>query len=222
MGQVSARQWEANLQWVPAEKLSAIRLVSEFGSEPVAWFPDDAVQANALTPAMAAMEPYTHDGIEGPIVEVEPGVWVKSALPDTSNRVTAPYSRDGTFSRVPVPAGVPVTISGWTIGGSSIQVFWSDLLGETVDTSQASIGSSAGWVRRHITVTPPAGAAQFSYRFFADRVAGPALTFTDTLGPYAPGKGCHRAVVHGFSESVLRATEDQQGSALSFTVSEVG
>jgi hypothetical protein len=207
----------------PAE-LSGLRLLAEYSDSPLVWYPPDAVVGNILEPDQASFSPGAHDGLEGALVEVEPGVVVKAAHPDGQ---ILSLVDDGAFARTPVPRDVPLTVSAWMSGqtlsdSQRIRVTWRNALGADMGSTDTTFGVSDGLVRRQATVVPPAGAVFASFRFYAAQVAGPAVTVTDRLMPYSPGGGATKVVVHGLADAVLRATEDQQLQSLSFTVSEVG
>lgn len=222
------REWSAQLS--PATtpgQVAGLAWLAEFGNPPFVWYPPDAVIGNILDPAVAGLVPGRHNGLEGPLVEVEPGLWVKSAMPDGANAVSLPI-RSGSLDPIPVIPGEAITVSAWMRGatldrGQVIALIWRDSQGNSLNTESITVGESSGsFQRRSVTRTVPVGAAQLTLQFFTAQVGGPAISITDSLRPYSPGKGCVRAVVHGLSEALTLANSQATYSGYSFTVSEVG
>ena len=221
LGRVRARQWDVEIGLAKPHELSGLRWLAENVNSPMVWYPPDAVVGNILTPRQADLTVDTHNGLEGPLVEVEPGVWVKSALPDSAGFFTYPRRR-GSLDYIPVLPGQPVTISAWFRGDSRITVYWRDIAGTSFGNDAGPTESFANLTRMARTVTPPPGAVQMNLALRGAQVAGPAVTLTDRLMSYSPGRGAKRVVAHGLQDAVIRATDQQQLGSLSFTVSEVG
>lgn len=226
MGRSSPREWSCDLNARYPREVAGLRWLAEFGQPPFVWYPADAVFGNILEPAVAGLVPGRHTGLEGPLVEVEPGVWVKSAMSDAAN-VTLPMLA-GSVDPIPVVANHPVTISAWmqgaTLSGNreNISVFWRDHAGAVLSSTGTDFASTGGRLRRSVTLVPPQGAVQMTIQFFAVQVCGPTVTLSGRLAPYSPGKGCKRAVPHGLSEALVLVSGDRSLSSYSFTVSEVG
>lgn len=228
LGQVRAREWNVDIGLAEPGELSGLRWLAEYSSGPLVWYSPDAVVGNILPPDVAAFVPRTHNGLDGALVEADPGVHVKSVFPDGANSVSTPYSSGTSLDPIPIVPGMPVTISVWLRGstasrGQVIAVVWRDIQGVNLGTDNPTVGESTGTlVRRSLTLIPPPGAAQITLQFFAEQIAGPAVTLTDRLMSYSDGRGAKRVVAHGLTDAVLRAYEDHQYQSLSFTVSEVG
>ncbi|MGP9490047.1 hypothetical protein ACT3R5_15955 [Glutamicibacter sp. AOP5-A2-7] len=221
MGRVTSRTWEATLSAATEpRKMAGLAWLVDYGTPPFVWYGSDAAVGNILEPSVAGLVPTSISGLEGPMVEVEAGVWVKSALP-TVTSVSMPY-RGGSLDPVAVVPGVALTVSGWVRGASSVAVVWRDVLGASMSTVTASFGTSTGLVRRWATFTPPSGAVQMTLQFFCTQLAGPAVSLTDAVAPYVPGKGCKRAVPHGLSEALTMTTRESSMGGYSFTITEVG
>lgn len=221
-GRASSREWSVSAEFGSSGEMGGLLWLAEYGNPPFVWYPPDAVFGNVLEPAVAGLVSGHHNGLEGALVEVEPGVWVKSAVPDGGIAVSLPF-RGGFVDPVPVIPGRTVTISAWLRGTSTrIDVAWRDVSGATISTSAGTASSRPTLYRVSRTLTPPAGAAQVSITLHGDQIAGPTVTFTDKVTPYSSGKGCKRAVVHGLSESLAVVTQQESLSGYSFTVSEVG
>lgn len=222
MGKVASRTWEASLGLATPGQLAGLQWLADYGTAPFVWFGPDAVMRNVLDPAVGGLVSGTHSGLEGPLVEVEPDVWVKSAVPNGVSSVALPY-RSGFLDPVPVMPGRPVTVSAWLRGSvSRIDIAWRNLAGAILSSSAGTATARPALRRASRTLTPPAGAVQMTVTFFGDQIAGPAISMTDRLTSYSPGKGCGRAVVHGLSEALVMATDQQAYSSASFTITEVG
>lgn len=223
MGKVASRTWDAALSDATTPgQLAGLRWLADYGTAPFVWFGPDAVMRNMLDPAVGGLVGGTHSGLEGPMVEVEPDVWVKSAVPNGVSSVALPY-RSGSLDPVPVMPGRPVTVSAWLRGSvSRIDIAWRNLAGAIVSSSAGTATARPSLQRASRTLTPPVGAVQMTITYFGDQVAGPAVSMTDRLNSYSPGKGCKRVVVHGLSEALVMATADVAYSSASFTITEVG
>lgn len=223
MSKSGPREWSAELsQATTPSQISGLRWLADYGQPPFVWYPPDAVFGNILEPAVAALVSGRHNGLEGPLVEVEPGIWVKSAIPDAAASVSLPY-KSGFLDALPIPAGQRITVSAWMTGSAVITVAWRDAAGGLLSSAgSGALGTSGSLVRRSFSATPPAGAVRMTLLLTATQVAGPAVSITDSVTPYSPGKGCRRSVVHGLSESLTLISTQQSMSGYSFTVSEVG
>lgn len=224
MARAGSREWSAQLSEATTPgQVSGLSWLAEFGNPPFVWYPPDATVGNILDPAVAALAPARHNGLEGALVEVEPGVWVKSAVPNGSTTLGMPY-RGSSLDPIPIIPGRPLTISAWLQGSDAgIGLVWRDIQGNTVSSGGTRPSQNlAKLTRVSRTVAPPLGAVTVSLILHCQMAAGPAVTLTDAMTPYSPGKGCKRTVIHGLSEAVTLATAKQSMSGYSITVSEVG
>lgn len=222
LGRVRAREWSVDVGLAKPHELSGLRWLAEYSSGPLVWYPPEAVAGNILNQDQAALAPGTHDGLEGPLVDVEDGLYVKSAVPSDGSWTNFPL-RFGLTDGIPVVPGVPVTVSAWLRGSTSrINVIWRDIDNADIGRSDGDPVSRDSLERVSVTLVPPVGASQMTFVLHGSQIAGPAVTMTGRLMPYSPGRGAKRVVVHGLTDAVIRATENQQLKSLSFTVSEVG
>jgi len=108
--------------------------------------------------------------------------------------------------------------------GSRVRIYWyDDTFGTPISSTTGVNVGGDGWVRLHVTGTPPANAV--GCRMIAlnsERATRPAVTWTDTLQPWGEGQGCPRAVVHGYSRDLTLTGLQGTYSGLSYTVTEVG
>lgn len=225
LGRVALREWSVDMSTVSPADMAVFEWLADYGRPPFVYYPDDAVLHNIFTPAWAALAPGTHTGVDVGLVEVEPGVFVK-AVAASENTVSLPRYND-TLAPLPIPSGEPVTVSAWMRGGTAygdtqISVVWRGAAGEYLDTVSTPFTDTGMLTRRHVTLTPPPGAAAMTFQFWAQQTAGIAVSLTDAVMPYAPGRGARRAVVHGLSRDLLVAHDRLTLEDASFTVSEVG
>lgn len=223
LGNVKAREWSVDIGLAKPQELSGLRWLAENVDSPMVWYSPDAVVGNILPPDVAGFTQGAHNGLDGQLVEVEPGVWVKSALNDGTTSLRIPYG-GGAEHALPVIAGHPVAVSAWMRGNEMrITVMWYDQSGTLLATDTGANESHASWVRMSRVLVAPPAAARAEVRFVGStQVAGPAVTLTDRVMPYSPGRGATNVIVHGLSDAVIRATDQQQLGSLSFTISEVG
>lgn len=223
LGQVRARQWDVVIGLAKPAELSGLSWLAEYSDEPLVWYSPDATVGNILSPDLSGLYGPVHDGMEGPLIEVEPGVFVKSALPevDVGYFAMPRISPVGSIP-VPVPAGATVTASMWVRGPDArVSITWWDALKNSVGFAGSDYLNLPEFERISVTAVAPPGATGLTMSLRGTQVAGPAVTLTDELMPYSPGQGAFRTVVHGLDKEVLRATTVQQLSALSFVISEV-
>src|SRR5690625_3838105 len=113
LGQVRAREWNVDIGLAKPHELSGLRWLAEYSSGPLVWYPPDAVAGNILGSQFAGFGPEFHNGLEGPLVEVEPHLWVKSAFQDPDTGLNIGFPRSGPnkdYVPVPVIQGQLVTI----------------------------------------------------------------------------------------------------------------
>lgn len=226
LGKVSAREWSVDIGLAKPHELSGLRWLAENVNSPMVWYAPDAVVGNVLTPDAANFSPESHTGLGGSLVEVESVGHIPSVLADGRN-FSLPW-RGGSLDPIPVVPGRPVTVSVWLRGGdvngdqAQISVIWRDIIGSNMNTESTRFPATGELVRRSVTLTPPAGAVSLSLQLWCVQAAGVAVTLTDDVGPYSPGKGARRVIAHGLSESLILVTQDRSISSASFTVTEVG
>ena len=225
LGRTALREWSVDLSAASPADVAVFEWLADYGTPPFVYYPDDAVLHNVLAPAFAALAPGTHTGLDASLVEVEPGVFVKAVAASGSN-FSFPY-RDGLLDAVPIPSGVPLTVSAWMRGGTvsgdtQISVVWRGAAGEFISTVSTRFPGTSTLTRRHVTLTPPPGAASMTFQMWAQQTAGVSVSLTDTLTGYAPGRGAPRTVVHGLSRDLIVAYDRLTLEDARFTVTEVG
>lgn len=226
LGQSVLREWAVDISTVTPRDMAVFEHLADFAMPPFVYYPDDAVLHNILSPAYAALAAGTHTGLDGSLVEVESGVFVK-AVAASGNNFSFPY-RDGTgLDAVPIPRGAPVTVSAWMRGGTvsgdtQLSVIWRGAAGEYLSTESTRFAGTSTLTRRHVTLTPAPGAASMTFQMWAQQTAGIAISLTSSLMPYAPGRGAPRTVVHGLSRDLIVAYDRLTLEDASFTITEVG
>lgn len=225
LGRSALREWSVDIGVASPREMAVFEHLADYSMPPFVYYPDDAVLHNILAPAYAAFAPGTHTGLDASLVEVESGVFVKAVAASGSN-VSFPQ-RDGLLDAVPIPRGGPVTVSAWMRGGTvsgdtQISVIWRGATGEYISPESTRFPGTSVLTRRHVTMTPPPGAASMTFQFWAQQTAGVAVSLTSSLMPYAPGRGAPRTVVHGLSRDLIVAHNRLTLEDASFTVTEVG
>lgn len=220
------RTWDVELgRLTTPQDLQALEqfVNGAWGSGPCVFVPADATVTNVLPPAIADCDPVagmsSNNAPDGPLLT--PDGWaarsVRNNVPSSDLWFGADF--------IPLVGGTPVTAGAYLLGdGAYLSLRWYDASGGSLGSRNSAVVASANTVvRSWVTGTPPDGAVSFRLRAVnAVQGAWPTATFTDKLMPPSPGHGCLRAVVHGMSKDVVRATDTQQFYSTGFTVTEVG
>ena len=196
-----------------------------WGPGPWRFVSADAPTANLLTPQAASCAPESgwrvSNAADGPLLT--PDGWAPRSIRNDTPSEVLWFGEE----YVPVLSGTPVTVSAYLRGaGAAVRIYWYDTAGATIATATSSVTATAGTVvRSWITATPPAAAVSLRVRAInAAQGTRPAVTWGDDLYPWADGRGCLAAIVHGVSREALIAGRgpDRQFENLSYTVTEVG
>lgn len=198
-----------------------------WGPGPFVFVSADAPVTNMLSPAAAAsMENngVTNIMYTGPVNLGEDGWEARSISLIDPSGVGAVFGVDP----VPLPPDGVVTGSAYLKGvTASLRLYWYDADGAFLSFNGTTDEDTAGtFVRMSITRTAPEGAA--SVRLVAQgflTATRPAVTWGPHLYEWADGQGCSKAVVHGFSRSLVMASRLPSGgrySNVSYTITEVG
>lgn len=219
------RTWELDFPYLDfgaADTLEAFAL-GVYGKGPWAWVPSDAQVGSVLTPAQSALvnmgSTFAH---AGPVV-------IQGQPFPMSLTASIPSSWRGLVD-APVAPGVPVTASVWVqsaTGAPIISVGW--IVGGDIPETFSVTGSSGGmWQRLSWSGVAPAGAAQIrlGVRSSVTAVAGPQVTWTKGVVPYAAGRAADQVVVEsvGISPSLVQRTASVEHALadVSMRVLEVG
>ena len=217
------RVWDVELgQLTTPDDLQRLEQFAQgaWGAGPFVFVPADAPVTNVLPPRVASLDPAVLSAAtapDGPLLT--PEGWAARSVSRTQ---TIGYF--GT-AHSPVVSGQPVTGAAYVLGADGgVRLYWYDRDGAQISWNTSPVRSTASEVvRSHVTALPPEGAVSCRLSFvFGAQAAWPTITWTDRLMPVSPGHGCDRAVVHGVSKDVVRATETQQLYSAGFTVTEVG
>ena len=193
---------------------------------PLVWVGALAQATNLLTPEQATLQSAEFAG----------GAGARAGLLDVGGMPVVTWAGGPSGGqvnitgdqRVPVRAGVPVTVSIWgqraAANTSARLSYWfRDATGAQVEAETLSGSSSDDLVRRSWTLTPPPGAATLSVLIRdAAILALPQVTWTDGPVDWAPGRGVHRVVVVPGSESPIVAHRRQVLTGAAYTILEVG
>lgn len=226
------RQWQVSGKLSPQEAATweayAYRVHS---MPPFIWFSTAAAHHNILPPRDSLLAPGTTLGAgiySTAAVALETGEQVRGSFTTTVDNAVFGVSLDpsGTGYRpIPVAPGVPVTGSGYVTsnGTARLQLHFLDAAGKFVGSSETTASPGMKEARRIARqgVLPPANAVSVQLRFVNCRsLTRPAITYTETVTPWAIGDGCYSAYVQAHQNSPLRV--GQVGAAeSSFSVIEL-
>lgn len=225
----SRREWSLDASLAsPSEQGALMEFVQgAWGFGPWWFIPADAPVVNVLDPGVAALLPgstLTSDSVffAGPRSLGADGMAPQSL--EASGGAIIQFGGTDT----PVSPGAPLTGSAYVQGAEGFVLMQTfDEAGVLMGVAQSgAAGTNGGFVRLSASMTVPAGAvrARLSVRA-AHRATRPAVTWTNQMREWGPGKGCEKAVLHGASAdlvNVSRFASNRSHSSLSFTVTEVG
>lgn len=222
---IGRRSWTWNASYAdPSEQAALVQFAQgAWGRGPFWFVPADAPRTNVLTPGAASCDPLEVTMGSGAVLLGSPplltpdGWAARSIWKDTGN---------GAFigAAVPVLPGRKVTGSAYVSGsGGFVRLLFLDVVGAVVAQHDSAAAVSAVG-RRSVTATPPAAAvsARLTVTASVTSAGNPAITWTDTVQPFADGQGCEKAVVHGMSRDIVLSGPNGTYSNLGFTVTEVG
>jgi len=228
---VGRRSWSLSVKHYRPQEQGTLMSFSngEWGPGPFVFVSTDAPVTNMLSPDAASCAPGAYVAGSGSALS-EAGPLNLGA----DGWAGRSYSNNGAGTiffgseKVPVLPGQKVTASAYLLGAGAIaRIAWYDAADGSLGSTSSTIAATAGTVARSwVTATPPAGAVSaYVCAVNATAMARPALTWTDTLFPWADGQGCPKAVLFGASRSVVKAINNPytgRWSDISFTVQEVG
>lgn len=225
--QRSARTWSLGMSDSTTAADEAV--LSQFATG--AWGPGpfwfvsvDAPLANLLTPEVSSCGPAAKIAS---VISLAGSQYLGNGLYSARSLVNSDPSVTLYFgsTRTPVLPGKKVTASAWVNGaGATVRLFWYNAAGTFISSSTSSITATATTtVRSWVTAFPPADAVSCIVAAIStSRASQPAITWSDSLLPWALGQGCPKAVVHEVSRSLVMANKTGVYGNLSFKVSEVG
>lgn len=231
-----SRMWSAQLSDASTpDQVGAVMsfINGEWGNGPFIWVSADAPVTNMLSPRVSACDPAEKWGVVGmgaPLLVG--GAWagrsyVANGSPNIFFGTQAPGA-SAPGERVPVIPGQPVTGSVHLVGaGAYCRVAFYTAADVLISQFNSTVLGNAGTATRSwVTALAPANAVSCRVLAIgATQAARPALTWSDTLLPWADGQGCPKAVIHGASRDLVMASRDPRGGRyanLSFTITEVG
>ena len=222
------RVWDVELgQLTTPQDLQVLEQFSHgmWGAGPFVFVSADAPVTNVLHPAAVRVDAsaglLSSNRVDGPLLT--PDGWAARSLGHTSGQGTLQFGVSQGVA--PVVPGESVTVAAYVLGADArVRLVWVDAAGAIAGSADSSVrATSTEVVRSHITRTAPSNAVGVRVQAAsAVQAAWPTVTWTNTLMPVSPGRGCNQAVVHGVSHDVVRATEAQQFYSTGFTVTEVG
>ena len=199
----------------------------DWGAGPFFFVSADAPNTNLLDPQVASCHPwhalYAWTSAGGPIQTEEVG-WLPQSYFNSDPSSALAFG--ATSYAVPVLPGQEVTGAAFVSGaGAYARLYFYDSSGATVVSYSSGIRSSGvddvvrSWITRE---APPNAVSCRVLAMNTVRAAGPTITWSEGLLPWADGEGCSQAVVHGASRDLLYTVDDRTFSALDYVVTEVG
>ena len=234
VGPRTKRSWDVRLPRIstPAEVATWQAFVEgEYGDGPWWFVPEMAATTNLVSPRGSVLDHggSVHGGTSpngGPMVLPDGSRAGRSWLVEPDVTLILPWV--GGSERVPVLPGVPVTASLWVAGSTTPQMRVAVYDGNGSFTRYVYGTTSTGAVAERFSVTFTPNAGESSCVIFlagassAYRVARPAVTWTDSVRPWAVGAGAPAVHVAGFSEDVTLAVDGREMVSASLKVQEVG
>lgn len=167
-----------------------------FGHGPFWWIDSYAALSNLLPPRFVELRTdWTRSVNAGPLT-AEETLFPRSIAIESG--ISYLLNEAGQAPQIPVVPGVPVTFSmHLSTPGMSVMLFWRDADGVTIGAAPYK-AAVAAFERVAVTGLPPDGAVAVQIAVSGSgRAAGPAVTWTSKLMPFAPGAGSDAVVVHG-------------------------
>ena len=228
------RTWDVS--WSEAttpEMVAYVRQISMggYGLTPLVYYSEQAAANNILTPQETMFAPGTYQSPYSQggavVASVESSSWDGRLL---RTLTTATQDRLLVAGRIPVPAGVPYTVSAYLTAydgvSARLSVAQRDAADRWVREDVAQTDAGAGLQRVHLTVHPSERTTQIQIQTIgALRVAGLAVSLTPGPVPWTDGQGCRSALVSRPSAQPYMMAIDPsitRRSAYGFTVTEVG
>lgn len=224
---LARRSWSMRAEGAFPQDQAVLREFAHgaWGKGPFVFLAPDALTVNALTPSATRLEAFEASGGFPESPPVAAGPWL---TPDGWAPVSYLKDVDTTIhieaGGTPAIPGRPVTASCYVRGvDAAVRIDWFDYADALIGSSPMGTASAGTVIRSHVTDTPPANAAYFHVYLNHDVLqwARPAVTFTSGLREYGDGRGCRKAVVLSY-EQTLRRANAQTWADSSFTIQEVG
>lgn len=227
------REWSMDVASAYPEEMAAFEALDlgVLGKPPWVWVPPNAQSQNLFAPEASVMASgsYLNTLTPGGSVVADDGVLVPATASTVPNGYITFGNPGGVPDPIPVVPGLPLTVSAYAAGQSSLTLTFRSVTGSTLSSFGIAFGATMS--RRSLTKIAPVGAVDAVLRVWAGpsasvRAGNPAATWTSTLMPWSVGRGCNKVTVEGFSEVVNKAIRDAprgyNRSSFSFTVKELG
>lgn len=223
------RTWQLKTTGARPDQVAGFELLAQgaYGGGPF-WLIDPLARVtNVIPPAMSLpglggeTPGVSGDAVAGGMVLTEDGLRLPSLI----------SGEKSVFVRCDVPLipGVPFVVSAYLAGSAPrVTAGFVGADGKYLGGGGVSnLSATTGVLKRASgTMAPPAGAVAVYVGFLgASAIAGPAVTYTRSVMPWAIGKGCDRVALGSWDSSYEHASPDRGGrreATLSVTVEEVG
>lgn len=214
------RSWSIDVGIARPDEVSTIETVARSLSA-IGWYGAEAVVGNLVSPQSSGFDDATANASDGGLVALPNGQVARSVVHTGSASVTlgAGLSRE----RIPVRPGTPMTVGAWATGALRISGIWLDAAGTSLSSFTTPLwGQLVNWEWREYTLTPPLGAASFTFNLNdGAQYASPSASW-GAVGRQELGTGCPAALVHSPSHAPVALWQGANYTDSSFTVTEVG
>lgn len=215
------REWEVSFDLIGSTDVEGLANLAESLTEPVAWYPADAVAGNLLSPQAASFSDTSSVITDLGFASLPSGLIARAVAPAPGAGINI-GSAHGNSEWVMVSPGERMSFGVFAYGGGRVGGTWRDRDGLSVGTFLGPSRSFTGWEWVESSFTPPSGAVYASVTLSAgSRFAAPSASWGGAASR-RPGRGCPKALVHGLSESLETILSDDSYGGLSVTITEVG
>lgn len=212
------REWGVDVDLAASLDTAGLVEITRSAGE-VMWYPADATSGNLFSPQAAGFETIPESATDAGLAALPDGTVARTVVSSATVRVGDAH---GTYERVPLKAGSPVTVGAWSIGGQSFRGFWRDAAGGNITNWSAPVRAWTGWGWHEYTLTPPAGASFVELHLAGGtQYARPVVSWGEKAQD-RPGRGCPKAVVHGLSEALTVISQADAYGSIGVTITEVG
>lgn len=220
------RTWDIGVDTTTPSEVAKIQdfINGAGGNGPFGFYPAEAPQQNMLTPETVNLHPDSlplgNTVLAGSVQLAEGGFAPSSYLNNDVSQLLW-FGRQS----APVRAGDWVTGSAWVQGaGCKVAIYFYKPDGSAAGSAlSTTTGVADKATRLSVSAVVPSGAVTarvFGYK--SQYGTRPALTWTKTMQPFAPGRGCEKAIIVDDSEDIVSANIFGSYSDYAFTVQEVG
>lgn len=226
----ATRSWDIELPTVYPRDIRHLKALLTATLPPYVLVTPEAQVSNVLTPERSVLSDSSLAlGGWWPIVGEHQGGGALARLNPSAAFGNAAVVQIGPAPIPPVWTGRKVTVAVLTAtaraAGAEVGIRWLDAAGGPVGATVWSTARTGMDGLRWLTATgtPPAGAVACRLSvYYAEVIAQPQITWTDSPTEWDVGAGVDQVVITNFSRSILNTRGNQVLHDISFTAQEVG